>query len=443
MPSAHRRARGRLLAAAGLLLIAALTLVPHPEALAFAERTPIWCLVCGNLGAIDVLFNVVLFVPYGAGLRLAGLSRRRLLALVLATTLAVEMLQYTIITGRDASLSDVLTNTTGGLLGALAVPVVAQLLAPGPRLRRVLLGGWTALWLGLLALTALSERRALPRSTYYGQYAADFAGFARFRGAVLEARVDARPIPGRRLSPAEGAAVRAALLADSVTIEATAVTAGPPGGENPHGVAPIFSIFDEHQREIVMLAQQEGDLFLRLRTRAAAFRVRTPMALRLPRAIADSGDTVRLAGTYAHGRLRLALAGPGGERGTELVLTPSLGWAMLLPFEYIPGPDYRAPTMAWLFVMLVPLGYWGRRRAAAGESRALPLLAAALGIAGPALVARAFGLPAPAWWEWAAAAAGAAAGRLLAGWCARTRRRRPAPPLVTAVTALPPRRQRT
>src|SRR4029077_17987631 len=43
---------GRLVAAAALVLIAALTLSPAPQNAALAATTPLSCLVCGDLGGI-------------------------------------------------------------------------------------------------------------------------------------------------------------------------------------------------------------------------------------------------------------------------------------------------------------------------------------------------------------------------------------------------------
>ena len=58
---------GRFLACAGLLLIAATTLVPIPQQTAASQLTPLWCLVCGDYGGVDVVNNIILFVPAALG----------------------------------------------------------------------------------------------------------------------------------------------------------------------------------------------------------------------------------------------------------------------------------------------------------------------------------------------------------------------------------------
>jgi glycopeptide antibiotics resistance protein len=103
------------------------TLVPAPGNAAAAAATPLWCLVCGPRGEVDVVLNLLLFVPFAVGLRLAGMPFRRIVAWAAGLTLAVETLQATVIPGRDASLSDLLTNTTGAMLGAALAPLLARL----------------------------------------------------------------------------------------------------------------------------------------------------------------------------------------------------------------------------------------------------------------------------------------------------------------------------
>lgn len=412
--------RDRLLAIAGLGFIALMTLQPHPEAAYDAARTPLWCVLCGDYGLLDVLLNVLLFLPYGAGLRLAGVSWRRTLLLVAATSFTVEFLQYTVVAGRDASLSDLLTNTTGGALGWLLVGAVPHLLRPQAPLRRRLLAGWTALWLALLALTAFAERRSLPHSTYYGQWAAELGGHDLFRGRVLGAWIGGRALPGWRLR--DGAAVRTRLLADTVTLDVRAVAAGA-----TRLSAPIFSIFDEQQREIVMLDQVRRDAIFRIRTHAADLELRPP-AVRLPQALADSDDTLHLAAGLRDGHLWLATTGRRGTRRMDVPLTPTLGWVLLLPYRYALGPEYPLLSALWLFGMLLPLGFWSGRgeagdshgRSPAPLASAAPAAAwAALAVAGPAVVALAAGLPSPQWWEWLAGLGGVAAGWVLARWVAR------------------------
>jgi VanZ family protein len=107
-----------------LLPVAAMRPVPRP-----------WCLRCGALGGVDFALNVLAFVPLGFGLRLAGLSRVRALVMVVATTLAIELLQL-YIPGRVTSLGDLISNSIGGALGIAIGEWGAAIVLPSPRAAR-------------------------------------------------------------------------------------------------------------------------------------------------------------------------------------------------------------------------------------------------------------------------------------------------------------------
>jgi VanZ family protein len=122
--------RWRALAWAGLVAILAATLHPIPAAADIASRTPLLCLVCGENGVTDVILNLLLFVPFATGLRLSGWSWKRVTVACFALSFGVELCQYLGIPGRDASLSDLLTNTTGGSAAAAAAPLLRGALLP-------------------------------------------------------------------------------------------------------------------------------------------------------------------------------------------------------------------------------------------------------------------------------------------------------------------------
>ena len=100
--------------------------------------------------------QLLLFIPLGAGLALLGRPWPRVVALCALLSLGVETLQYAAHTGRDASLSDLLTNTASGAVGAALGRRLDLLLAPGPLPARRLSLGAAAGWLAMLALTAIS-----------------------------------------------------------------------------------------------------------------------------------------------------------------------------------------------------------------------------------------------------------------------------------------------
>jgi hypothetical protein len=129
----QRVAPPALLTGLALLAIGALTLWSAPSQVLQAQRTPVSCLVCGDVGGADVLLNLALFAPLGLGLAGLGRSLRVTLLIAFLVSFSVELLQYTVIIGRDATLSDLITNTAGGGLGWLVARHSGQLVAPSRR----------------------------------------------------------------------------------------------------------------------------------------------------------------------------------------------------------------------------------------------------------------------------------------------------------------------
>ncbi len=345
---------GLLLAASGWLFIFLLTLYPTPDQIVTADATSVWCLVCGDLGLVDVTLNVLLFVPLGLGLGLLGVSRFRALLTVGLTTLTVEVLQLSVVAGRDASLSDLVTNCAGGTAGLLLGLYWRRLLLLPPR--AALLLGWTgaAAWLLVQAFTGFALQRTLPRSVYYGQWSPTLAQFDVFTGRVVSVRLDSMPLPGNRLAASDR--VRSALLAPTSVLEVRAL-AGRPTLE----LAPIFSIFDDRQREVVLVGQDGRDLVFRVRTRTGPLGLRSP-ALRLAGALpGEPGARLELRARYTPGHYQLEAEIGETEHRRELALSASWGWTFLLPFDHAFGAEMPWLTMLWVGGLLLPVGYYAGR----------------------------------------------------------------------------------
>ena len=403
MMSRQRRAALTVTAGA-LVFIAAETLVPHPENAALVARTPIWCVVCGELGLLDILLNIILFVPLGVGLRLLGRSWRQALFLGAVLSLGIETAQYFAIPGRDAALGDVLTNSAGAALGALLAGSWRLWLLPTRGAARRLAGTVAAIWLLQVGLSGLAVQPSLPRSVYWGQRAAELGQFDTFPGRLLDARVGAMPLPSRRLANSDS--VRRALLAgDPVT--AVVEPAGPTGR-----IAPLASIFDGDQREIAVLGQWDHDLVFRLRARALDWRLRPP-AIRLPSVFASpTPETLTVAGAVRRDSLIVtATGGASGAVGRAVPLSAQWGWSLLLPYEHAFGSEVGWLSALWVGGWMVPIAFWiaaaGLRTAPTALAVFLLLLLGLIAV--PALLAERAGVV-----EWVGALAGALVGWLLA-----------------------------
>jgi hypothetical protein len=397
---------GLFLTLFSLAIIAGATLVPTPDQAQQAADTNIYCLVCGELGVVDVTLNLLLFLPLGIGLALLGLSPLRAVVLVGLTTLTVEILQLALIAGRDASLSDLLTNSAGGVLGFWLGPRLRTLLFPSPRT-----GFWLAtlgmgLWMSQQAFAGWALQREFPPSVYYGQWAPALAQFDQFTGEVLSVRLNDFRLGNGRFHDSDR--VKGALEQPALTflVEATS-------GAITERTAPVFSIYDDHQRQIALVGVQGHDVVFHLRTRLDRLKLRSPTFL-LPGAVPlQAGEPLTIEAGFDSTKYTLASHGRTGTMALTTPVSVSWAWSFVLPFGYDFGPGAPWLTGAWLFGFWLPLGYWAKRadRERTAMWWGLILLTLLLGLGGVPTI---FGFQWSPPSEWIAAAAGALAGWLLA-----------------------------
>src|SRR5262245_22395342 len=115
-----------------------------------------------------------------------------------------------VVTGRDASLSDLVTNTTGAASAAALAAPWRTVALPSPSVAARFFVGWSVLWIGTLALTVwLQNPRSLrgPLRNGWPDMASSVWGY---HGHVLEARVNGVVMP-REETPPDRAALRSSL----------------------------------------------------------------------------------------------------------------------------------------------------------------------------------------------------------------------------------------
>jgi len=348
------------------------------------------CLVCGTRGTADALLNVVLFVPLGVVL---GGSRHALLAaaaLGLTASLGIELTQIGI-AGRDASVSDLLWNTAGAVAGVAVHRGVAR------RVHRRLRGG-AALW-GLAVAAGLAAAGVLqtPLPTdddYWGQWTPDLGSMPQYEGEVLEATLNGVAMPlGRLRRPRP----HVETLSGGWSLSGSVVV-----GSAPARVSPILSIYDGHQREILLLGAHRDDLVFRQRTLAQKLRFDAP-----DHRIVDAfsglsvGDTVSLGATAGDEGVCI---GVGGRWRCAVGLPPGRTWGLLLYAEGPPEWFREIVDFGWLALLFLPAGLLAADRREA-------MMGAALGLAGAAGAIVLTPMTAGAWWQIVACAVGLAAGR--------------------------------
>ncbi len=398
-PGVTRRL-GAMLAGAGLLAVLLLTLVPNPRQVSASELTPLHCLVCGETGGADVFLNLLLFMPAAAGLRLLGWPWRRVVTACALLSLGVESLQHFVVRGRDASLSDLITNATGGAVAATLAARLPLLLAPPPRPARWLSLAAAAAWLGLLAFTASTIRPWAPAGRLRSYCTAAYRTGEIFSGTARALSLNGVPLACDRDVPA-GARVAERLRREELTLEAHALSGDPANGRR------VIAVLRAPRAPLATLVQSGRSLLFHPPSRAQSLRLFPPV-VRLAGAFPERpGSPVGLRAEVRGRRIRLVAERDGGRREMELALSPAQGWTMLFPGGMEPGVVLRLAGALWLGVLLLPAAYWagfaGRPLAALG---AVGLAA----IAGPGLLWPLAGYGSPHWSEWLGACGGVALG---------------------------------
>jgi hypothetical protein len=406
-PGIGRRV-GLLLSALGAAFIGLLTLAPNPGQSAYSDITPLLCLVCGPYGGADVLLNILLFVPLGIGLRLAGWSWARSVGVAASLSFGVEFLQYTVVSGRDASLSDLLTNTLGAMFGAGIAPHLSTLLVPDARPARRLVMVGLAAWLVVLAVSAIGMMPWLPAGAIRNDCTKSAGKPDVFTGTVQSVSLNGVALPCDADVP-ESQRLRIELGQGEAELDVTTQSSNPQSGRILIHVVRVPRGF------VLMLAQHR---------RGAAFS--PPIAsnhlgfyspiLRLASAFpAERGVPVRVQAGMRDRRLWLSSEYGGQRQAVEVALSPSHGWTAIFPWGIRVGPRFRVVTAVWIGLLLLPVGYWAGF--ARTPARALGGMIAAA-VAGLGVLPAVTGYAAVHWSEWAGAAAGAAVGWALHSFAA-------------------------
>jgi hypothetical protein len=325
-------------------------------------------------------------------------SWRRAVLLSAALSLTVELLQGFVIPGRDASLSDLLTNTTGGAIGAGLGTRLPDALRPSRAQAARLLAGGALVWLTALGLAAWLLTPFVPGGTLISRWAHETPAFDVFPGRVQAVRLDGLAMP-RNSVPPDTAVLRHRLEQGRASIEAQVTTGSP----NQY---PLWIYTLQVPTSGALTLYEVGRAVgLAVPVRGLQFLAR-PVTVSLPDALPSRPDVpVRLQASWRDGTVELSSSYQGVTRTVAVGLSPAYGWRLVSPFELATGTGVRWLTAFCLTVSVLPLGYWASRAGPTG----VPLLAVVIA-AGLAGLPRLAGLPMVHWSEWVAAGLGAAAG---------------------------------
>ena len=344
-------------------LILAATLTPMPDQAAQVALTGPFCIGCGYGGLADFLLNVALFLPLGAALGAAGYRARTatLVGVALATT--VELLQFSVIPGRDATIGDVVANTVGAGLGWMLVGQLAVFLRPPPKAAALLAAGWALVALaGTVGAMALFEP-SLPDGPWYGQWAAGGPEPEWFEGEVRSARLGGRLLPHGLIADWQSRR-QETRASGEVRLEAEIVAGKPP--QKPLRIVAVAT----GDGRLATLTQNRRDLHWNIRLRASDFGLRSPPLVLRGGMPGSAGDVIAVGASYGDRRAFIQVR--QGERAleTRTRLRWTDGWRLLLGTAQAGRPMEVVLTGLWLLGLLGPLlgwtwlaidGRWSRR----------------------------------------------------------------------------------
>lgn len=356
--------RAALLTLVGLLAILATTATP---AAGRGSDGPPWCMSCPiftERAGVDLVLNVLLYVPIGAGLALLRCGPGHVAWIAFAIAGVIETLQVNVIPGRFASITDVIANTSGALLGWAAIRHWRALLEPTrsrSRLFAILAG---ALALAVLQLTMWAQQE-VPMSGAMSTLwrpsparAADDVAHANGAGArIAYVTLDGQRHAGRlKLTPNELARLAGRT---GYGLEMGFVSATRPADEDP-----AFELRDGEGRRVLRVRQDGRHLAADLATRGRLLRLRTP-TVRLRRFFPSRAervqqrglDTVHVAVRVAQGNLSMHARLGTNQASGEHRRGAFAGWSLLISQSNSPT-RVRILTFCWVVALILPPVYW-------------------------------------------------------------------------------------
>ena len=392
-----RRIQWWLLAA---LIIAWATLTPQ---LGPPRRPFVWCVTCGPNWLSDLLANIALFAPLGAGL---VYSRWRVSTTIVAgvgASIAIEVLQRVgVASGRTPAIADIVANSIGTIIGAWSMAdrgaIARQLVGASVQGSRMLLVAWTVAVSVMLAASAWAVAPAV-RSPMPGSIGASRDAVqpswmstvpeSPFVQSVLRGVVNGVQLPVR----SAGQIIAAVAPTDSLRITLLRQVID----EKDRRDKPITLVYVHGPTTVTeqaALMQFADDVILRGAVNASRIGLQTP-ALRVRGVFAlDSvlkWQTTRIDAVVAPGRLWMQVETPDARIATvtgQLALTPGRGWALVQPIVGATAPIAPMLTGLWLVIWFLPGGLW-LARAVPMKGNAARFIAASVWSALPLLVAQA------------------------------------------------------
>jgi hypothetical protein len=269
----------------------------------------------------DAIVNLALFLPIGLLLERNGWRKSRGILLVVACSIAIEILQGFFVPGRRGSALDVGFNLAGAVAGLhwrRTPPAVPALLL--------------LLWLGSGALL----RPSAPETPiWWGQWSHAFAGTVPFQGSILSVRLLGHPVPDGPIDSTGLLVTQAG--SDGLSLDVDLLT-----GKHSNGVTHIAGVSDGEGHVIIALEQSGSDLILAWRSLGATLGLRPPRALFPGFFPPEEGVRLRLRADVTTGSASVTVEPPVPAVMRKLRFTPMSGWRS---FVAIPSPRPEWPLL--------------------------------------------------------------------------------------------------
>ena len=338
-------------------------------------------LTSGDAALAELIQNLILFIPLGIFLTVAGVRPRYVVPLGALLSFCVEFAQRSI-PGRDPSFGDLFSNTISTAIGMLlAVTAATWLWAPPRR------SAWQARVTAVIAVlawfgTGLMVRQSFPPPPYNTVPTPDLQNFGHYEGEIISVK------PGFR----------------SLEVVAVATPYA------PRQTSPLVALMDAQQDRVVMLSVDGADLTLRYAMPALRYTLEQP-DLRLRGALRSvaPGDTFVAATSHDSTNICLRL---NTEERCNLGYTIGDGWKLIYFPEEAPAWMLTLINTLWMVGCVIGVGFWaGRSRDGNNGAGGIALTIVILGLLMVPLVT---GMKATPVSEWMGVLVGLGVGYLVA-----------------------------
>jgi len=296
-------------------------------------------LTSGEAALAELIANLLLFIPLGASLVLAGVRPLRAIAIGLGLSFSVEFLQQWI-PGRDPSTGDIITNTTSTAIGVALVVFAPRWLRVPPRR-----AAWQALATAALAVlvwlgTGAVLRPIVPdHPPYHDVWTPDWHARGHYKGRVLTSQ---GTISDRNLAFA---------------IRATVVAAERP----PERGSPLVAILDSRDTTVLIFGVDGSDLTLDYYMRAPSLTLEQPdLRWRGALAAIAPGDTFTAQTWRAERGVCFSV---NSAQRCGYGYTVGDGWKLIYYPEHFPDWPLGTINMLWITGWTICIGYWAGRAA--------------------------------------------------------------------------------